>query len=393
MQAEEAKRNSLQEAATDATTGIAKHDIDGFRCDAVRYLSEFGPDNQAEQGRTHEVWKEFRIELDGDFPDAILLAEAPTETYSQMLTYYGNGDEFHSAFHFKLPNLLISAPKHGSRPSNLLSELYAIQSHLPAKTQDVLFLSNHDQFAGDRVASQLAGDIPKIKSAASLYLLLSGAPAIYYAEELAAQGGGSDNAIRQPLDWNQVRTQSFDEDSVLNHYKRLLAVRNQYAALHGGATYFAHAHYSSDNRWDNNQDDGSKVLTLVRELSGEKVPVVHNFGGTAERIHTSLDSTSLTIPNGTSAYSLMGSAPAEAVTLQTATSTISGKCSRNVRKLCFSAILLDTNQPTVSSQPTKMGCKTAAKPSRFTFASRGLLPNISFTPGMRTAYPATTSWR
>jgi alpha-amylase len=287
--------------------------VDGFRCDAVRYLSEFGAGNQAEQGRTHEVWKNFRAWLDLKHPEAILLAEAPTETYAQMRTYYGSGDEFHSAFHFKLPYLLISAPRTGSRPNNFFGELYEIQSHLPAKAQDVLFLSNHDQFAGDRVASQLGGDIAKVKSAGSLYLLLSGNPSIYYAEELAALGVGSDSAIREPLDWSTIRTQSFDEDSVLNHYKRLLALRNQYAALRGGATYFAHSHYSSDNRWDNNQSDTAKITTIVRELAGEKILVVHNFGDENERIHVSLDSTSLSIPNGAAAYSLMGSVPVEAV--------------------------------------------------------------------------------
>jgi hypothetical protein len=184
------------------------------------------------------------------------------------------------------------------------------------------------------VASQLGGDLAKIKSAASLYLLLSGNPAIYYAEELAAQGAGNDQAIRQRLDWSAIRTQSFDEDSVLNHYKRLLALRNRYAALRGGATYFAHAHYSSDNRWDNNQNDAAKIMTLVRELSGEKVLVVHNFGGADERIHVSLDSTSLSIPNDTLAYSLMGTVPVQTVSATNRNfydlGTVPPKCARAV---------------------------------------------------------------
>jgi hypothetical protein len=65
--------------------------------------------------------------------------------------------------------------KNNRRTRNLLRGLHDIQNKLPKNTQDVLFLSNHDQFAGDRVASQLHNNISKMKMAASLYLLLSGA--------------------------------------------------------------------------------------------------------------------------------------------------------------------------------------------------------------------------
>jgi len=287
--------------------------VDGFRCDAVRYLSEYGAGNQADQTRTHEIWKELRSWLNANHPAAILLAEAPTETYAQMRDYYGAGDEFHNAFHFKFQGLLMTPAGDGFRPATFLPDLYEIQSHLPANTQDVLFLSNHDRFAGDRVASQVKGDSAKVKLAASLYLLLSGNPSIYYGEEIAMTGAGSDAAIRQPLDWSAVRSQSFDERSVLNHYKRLLRLRNQYDALRGGISYFVHAHYSSDDHWDNNPADGSKILAIIREWFGETILVVHNFGNADERIHVSLDSTGLVIPNGSPAYSLMGNAPAHAV--------------------------------------------------------------------------------
>lgn len=287
--------------------------IDGFRCDAVRYLSEFGAGNQADQDRSHEIWKEWRSWLNANYPNAILLAEAPTENYDQMLSYYGNGDEFHSAFHFMFQEVLMTPPNLGFRPNKFMEELYSIQEHLPANTQDVLFLSNHDSFAGDRVASQLGGDTAKIKLAGSLYILLSGNPSLYYGEEIGMSGSGSDAAIRKPLDWNTVRTQSFDDNSILNHYRRLLKLRNEYDALRGGISYFTHAHYSSDNWWDNNPADGSKILAIIREWFGEKILVVHNFGNDNESIHVSLDSTGLSIPDGTPAYSLMGSAPANVV--------------------------------------------------------------------------------
>ena len=85
------------------------------------------------------------------------------------------------------------------RPISLLLFPSAISS-MP------LFLSNHGQFAGDRVASQIGGDATKMKSVASLYLLLSGNLAIYYGEEIGMTGVGSDAAICQPMDFATADT-------------------------------------------------------------------------------------------------------------------------------------------------------------------------------------------
>jgi alpha-amylase len=308
--------------------------IDGFRCDAARYLSEYGPGNQADQKRTHKIWRDLRAWLDTNHPAAVLLAEAPTETYAQMRGYYGTGNEFHCAFHFMFQGELMTPPKHGYRSNAFLSGLYEIQSHLPVNTQDVVFLSNHDQFTGDRVASQLGEDVAKIKLAASLYLLLSGNPSIYYGEEIGMTGGGDDAGVRKPLDWSIVRPQAFEESSILNHYRRLLKLRKEYDALRGGITCFAHAHYSGDDWWDNNPSEGSKILAIVREWFGEKILVVHNFSNSDQRIHVSLDSTGLSIPDGTSAFSLMGTAPAYAVSSSNRNwydlGTIHPKCSQVV---------------------------------------------------------------
>lgn len=282
-------------------TGVA-----GFRCDAVRYLVENGPDPNArkDQPETHKIWKTLRANLKEIDPQAILLAEAPTETYEQMRSYYGSGDEFHTAFHFMYQGVLMSTLIHERRPSNLLKDLYAIQSSLPAGTQDTIFLSNHDSFAGARAASQLGGNIAKMKSVASLYLLLSGNPAIYYGEEIGMQGAGSDSALRQPMDFTSAANQKADPDSLLNHYTRLLRVRNRYEALRGGITYFVK---SSDGGWDC-MDCEANRMAIIREYFGEKILVVHNFTGNNLDVHLDLTklSTGLDIPDGTPVNPLMG---------------------------------------------------------------------------------------
>ncbi|MGA1842759.1 MAG: alpha-amylase family glycosyl hydrolase, partial [bacterium] len=283
---------------------IQKTDVDGFRCDAVRYLVENGKGKQKDQPETHSIWKDLRSRLARIKPGAILLAEAPTETADQMIEYYGNGDEFHTAFHFNLQGRLMNCLKNERRPSDLLKELYAIQGRLPEGTQDTIFLSNHDRFAGDRVATQLNGNTAKIKGIASLYLLLSGNPAIYYGEEIGmANGPGNyDEPVRQPMDWDEVQKQEDDPDSTLNHYVRLLKLRNNYDALREGITYFVPTH--SNDGWDGMYSE-SKTLSIIREFYGEKILVTHNFSSNNQTVHVNLNESGLTFPPGTEAHAIM----------------------------------------------------------------------------------------
>ena len=297
---------------------IERTGVHGFRCDAARYLVENGPgdDQRKDQPETHAIWRQLRARLAAIDPEAILIAEAPTETYQQMLGYYGQGDEFNSAFHFKLPGVLLQTIKDGRRPANLLGDLYAIQAHLPPGTQDTLFLSNHDQFAGDRVATQLGGDTSKLKAAASLYLLLSGNPAIYYGEEIGMAGGGSDPALRQPMDFDSAAAQAQEPSSLLNHYTRLLRLRARYDALRGGISYFVPSHAGSGTEGWDCSDCASNRLALIREWFGETILVVHNFGASSLDVRADLSpqATGLGILDGTEVQALMGQGSHPAVT-------------------------------------------------------------------------------
>lgn len=287
---------------------IGNTGIDGFRCDAVRYLVEEGQGKQKDRNVTHEIWQDINTRLKSFAPGAILLAEAPTENWDQMLGYYGYDywpndstddpndgyinlnnftPEFDAAFHFGYQGTLMAAAKDSWWPSNLFKDLYAIQSHLPNGTQDAIFLSNHDRFAGDRVATQLDNNQAKMKMAASLYLTLSGAPTIYYGEEYGIQNGSGsgDDPIRTQMDWNIVDNQEADPSSMVNHYRRILSLRNHYDALRGGITYFVPTYDGSG--W-NSIESGGKIASYIREWYGEKVLVVHNFSDQTLNAHVDL---------------------------------------------------------------------------------------------------------
>jgi len=274
--------------------------VDGYRADAVRYMVENGPPPASrDEPETHRVWKELRRRLSAISPSAVLIAEAPTETYGEMREYYGSVSqpEFQGAFHFKYQGVLVSTAKDGQRPGNFFGDLFEIQSHLPFDTsknrllsQDFVFLSNHDNFAGSRVATQLGGNTAKTKLAGSLYLLLSGNPVIYYGEELGmpnVPGQSGDAALRGPMDWNTVAAQQAQPDSVYHHYAGLLGIRNHYPALRGGISYAVPSKNGSGGTFDTPNAASSRTVFL-REFFGEKILVVNNSSDQVQHVHVNL---------------------------------------------------------------------------------------------------------
>ncbi|HBM17219.1 MAG TPA: hypothetical protein DD381_12885 [Lentisphaeria bacterium] len=270
-------------------------DIDGFRCDAVRYLLEAGYAKQKDLTTTHRIWKQTRKDLDKIKPSSILLAEAATESDAELLSYYGNGNEFNSGLHFRFPTKLMDTIKNGERSVDFLDSLFIIQDNIPdfkRQTQacvDSIFLNNHDGFVGDRVATQLNGDIKKEKAAASLYILMSGIPVVYYGEEIGLQvlPPSAKYQNRGSYDWNAYKAQKADPDSLLNHYTRLLRLRNSYDALSKGDSLFVNTGYcdtqdTTNIKWDDSIEKASPILAMLRhdgigKNDSQDILVVNNF--------------------------------------------------------------------------------------------------------------------
>lgn len=86
----------------------------------------------------------------------------------------------------------------------------------------VYFISNHDQ---TRLSNCLDNDINKIKKAFDmLYSTKGKAVVTYYGDEIGMQGvaNGLDHTeVRRHMDWNEVKRQINDKDSLLNHIRNL----------------------------------------------------------------------------------------------------------------------------------------------------------------------------
>lgn len=338
---------------------------DGFRCDAARYLVEnaqspadVGAGKNRDQPETHAIWATLRARMNALEPRAILLAESPTETYSQLNGYYGNLSalEFQSAFHFKYPGVLMDSLRNGYRNGAFFSDLFAVQSYLPydaalgrLRAQDVVFLSNHDRFTGDRVASQLGMGYQtysndgtayaKTKLAASVLLTLSGNPAVYYGDEYGAintapASTGGDDPIRPSFDWTRVNAMMADSGSMYNHYKGLLRIRNVYDALRGGRALAVPS--ASNGGAMDDVNASSNRIALEREYYGEIVLVVHNPTGSNQSINVNLSATGLpAVADGTAVTAIMGGGSYPAVTTANAASYPVGTVAAYCTKVLF----------------------------------------------------------
>ena len=224
--------------------------VDGFRCDAVKYLYENG--NQLEdQPQTFSYWQEFRAIMDSLKPGSMAVGEAWTNTAN--VVPYATNDRFNYCFEFDLANALQFGANVGD-PLAISGQMNTVQSSYDSLQYGV-FLSNHDQ---NRVFTNFQSDVAKMKAAAGIYLTLPGIPYVYYGEEVGMVGQGDHLNIRRPMQWNptppfagfttgtawqgvplgyvnyNVESLGADPQSLLNLYRKLINIRSREHALQYG---------------------------------------------------------------------------------------------------------------------------------------------------------------
>jgi alpha-amylase len=254
--------------------------VDGFRLDAIGALIEDST-ILSDTPETLDLLARFNTSYKAANPDAFTVGEVWSKT-STIVPYVQN-KRLDACFEFTLAGTIVGAVNNGD-PSGIQSQLDVMQQSYPV-LQYGTFLTNHDQ---DRVFGQLGTDAVKMKQAASIYLTLPGIPFVYYGEELGMLGSGADENKRRPMQWtagtnsgfstqtpweavgtnyltNNVETMSSDQASILEHYKKLIRIRHDQAALRRG--YLLNV---------NNADNS--ILSFARIYKDEAVIVLSNFG-------------------------------------------------------------------------------------------------------------------
>jgi maltose alpha-D-glucosyltransferase/alpha-amylase len=307
--------------------------LDGFRCDAVPYLFEREGTNCENLPETHQFLKRLRASLDGQYRGRILLAEA-NQWPRDVRPYFGDGDEFHMAFHFPLmPRMFMAVFSADRRP---ITDMFQHTPSIPETCQWCLFLRNHDEltlemvtgperdvmyyaYAQDprsklnigirrRLGPLLENDRARVQLLNSLLFTLPGTPIIYYGDEIGMGDNvhlGDRNGVRTPMQWSADRNAGFSradperlyspvvadavygyhavnveaqrrtDTSLLAWTRRLVAARKQTKVFGRGTVRFLNP-------------PNTRVLAHLREYQGEAVLLVHNFAPSAEAVELDL---------------------------------------------------------------------------------------------------------
>ncbi|MBN2239877.1 MAG: alpha-glucosidase C-terminal domain-containing protein [Dehalococcoidales bacterium] len=237
------------------------HGADGFRVDMAFSLVKNDPDRK----ETIRLWQDIMPEIRAKYPDTVMISEwgNPEESIAA-------GFDIDFMLHFGVggyPDLMLNENCFFRRTGGTGIKVF-LDSYLrlAAKTEGRGLISvpsaNHD-FKRPRSDGRT---IEELKVIFAFLLTWPGVPFIYYGDEIGMkyvpdiawkEGGFDRTGTRTPMQWNtgknagfstagedklylpvdpdthrpDVETQSEDDDSLLNHVRRLIALRKQHPAL------------------------------------------------------------------------------------------------------------------------------------------------------------------
>jgi maltose alpha-D-glucosyltransferase/alpha-amylase len=307
--------------------------VDALRVDAIPYLVERDGTSCENLPETHEVIKTLRREIDADYSSRVLLAEA-NQWPTDVLPYFGKGDECHMAFHFPLmPRIYMALRQEDRLP---ITDIIQQTPDIPDTCQWGLFLRNHDEltlemvtkderdymyiaYSADprmrinlgirrRLAPLVDNNRRRIELLNSLLLSFPGTPIIYYGDEIGMGDNiylGDRNGVRTPMQWNADRNAGFstatparlyspvvmdpvlgyeavnveaqqgDSSSLLSWMRNMIALRKLFSVFGRGNIEFL----NPTNR---------KVLAYLRTYGDEQVLCVANLSRFAQPVDLDL---------------------------------------------------------------------------------------------------------
>jgi len=317
----------VEQAMLDAMRFWLDKRLDGFRCDAVPYLFEREGTSCENLPETHAFLKRLRAQVDARYRGRVLLAEA-NQWPRDVRPYFGDGDEFHMAFHFPLmPRMFMAVHRADRRP---ITDMFLHTPPIPETCQWCLFLRNHDEltlemctdperdymyyaYAQDtrmklnvgirrRLAPLLDNDQGKLRLLHGLLFSFPGTPIIYYGDEIGMGDNihlGDRAGVRTPMQWTADRNAGFSTaepealyspvitdpvygypvvnveaqrrspSSPLQWMRRLIAARKSTQAFGRGSLRFL-------------EPENPRILAYLREHRGETILIVANLSATVE---------------------------------------------------------------------------------------------------------------
>lgn len=247
--------------------------VDGFRLDATTHY-----DRENVASNT-EILKWINHSVKSINPNAYIVGEAWTSNTIVTQMYASGIDSFFNFDVSQNAGRLVKSVNNewGHEFAQYVKDHNDLITSKNENAVDAVFISNHDN---NRSAGYLSSNLDKQKLVSSVAYLMPGNVFIYYGEEVGMLGSGKDENKRLPMPWGKSegmtnaptgadytlqQPQSVEEalkskDSLLNHLKNVIKIRNQYPSI---------------SRGDFEVLDAKD--TSIYALEYEDVIVVHNF--------------------------------------------------------------------------------------------------------------------
>ena len=201
------------------TEWMSKYSIDYYRVDTVKHVET-------------TTWAAFKNSLTKVNPDFKMIGEYSGAGYANNAGELGTGTM----------DALLDFDFNDFAQKFVTGDISGVESSLQKRNGAInntatmgSFLSSHDEDSlqyklvnESKLSEEEAYNLMKV--AATLQITAKGQPVLYYGEEIG-QGGANNWPLqtnRRDFDWTELEKQKADSNSIYNHYKTMLAIRNTY---------------------------------------------------------------------------------------------------------------------------------------------------------------------
>ena len=256
------------------TEWMSKYSIDYYRVDTVKHVET-------------TTWAAFKNSLTKVNPDFKMIGEYSGAGYANNAGELGTGTM----------DALLDFDFNDFAQNFVTGNISSVENSLQKRNRAInntavmgSFLSSHDEDTlqytlvnKSKISEEEAYNLMKV--AATLQITAKGQPVLYYGEEIG-QGGANNWPLqtnRRDFDWTELEKQKADSNSIYNHYKTMLAIRNAYTDVFARGNRSTVAVSDADGYEVISRSYGNSTLYVgmnVKEAEKEVVIPVAESAGT-----------------------------------------------------------------------------------------------------------------
>lgn len=256
------------------TEWMSKYSIDYYRVDTVKHVET-------------TTWAAFKNSLTKVNPDFKMIGEYSGAGYANNAGELGTGTmdalldfDFNDFAQNFVTGNISSVENSLQKRNNAINNTSVMGSFLSSHDEDTL---QYKLVNESKISEEEAYNLMKV--AATLQITAKGQPVLYYGEEIG-QGGANNWPLqtnRRDFDWTELEKQKADSNSIYNHYKTMLAIRNAYTDVFARGNRSTVAVSDADGYEVVSRSYGNSTLYVgmnVKEAEKEVVIPVAESAGT-----------------------------------------------------------------------------------------------------------------